>query len=272
MLSQPVTRTQITRGQRLWLYIVVGLVMIFLVVPCLLVVPMSFSAGEYLEFPPKELSLRWYKAFLGSPEWLNALWVSVRVAVPTMIIATIIGTAAAWGLHRRTDIFATGVRGIFILPMLVPLILIAVGVFFVYAKVGLNGTIGGLILAHTMLALPFVLIAVGNGLASFDMALHEASRSLGATELRAFISVTLPQIRISVMSGAVFAFVTSFDEVVVALFVSSGENETLTRRMFANIRDQVDPTVAAISSLLVGMVILGMIVFLFVGRDETQEH
>jgi putative spermidine/putrescine transport system permease protein len=154
----------------------------------------------------------------------------------------------------------------------VPLILIAVGVFFVYAKVGLNGTIGGLILAHTMLALPFVLIAVGNGLASFDMALHEASRSLGATELRAFLSVTLPQIRISVMSGAVFAFVTSFDEVVVALFVSSGENETLTRRMFANIRDQVDPTVAAISSLLVGMVIVGMIVFLFVGRDETQEH
>lgn len=272
MLSKPVTRTHITNGQRLWLYVAVIFVSLFLVVPCLLVVPMSFSAGEYLEFPPKELSLRWYRAFLGSPEWLNALWVSVRVAVPTMVIATILGTAAAWGLHRRTDVFATAVRGIFILPMLVPLILIAVGVFFVYAKVGLNGTIGGLILAHTMLAIPFVLIAVGNGLASFDMALHQASRSLGASELRAFLTVTLPQIKISVLSGAVFAFVTSFDEVVVALFVSSGRSETLTRRMFANIRDQVDPTVAAISSLLVGMVIIGMIAFLLIGREESQEH
>lgn len=272
MLSTPITRTQITRGQRLWLHAVVFFVAMFLVVPCLLVVPMSFSAGEYLEFPPRELSLRWYKAFLGSPEWLNALWVSVRVAVSTMIIATVIGTAAAWGLHRRHDFFANGVRGIFILPMLVPLILIAVGVFFVYAKLGLNGTLTGLILAHTMLALPFVLIAVGNGLASFDMDLHKASCSLGASELRAFLTVTLPQIRISVLSGAVFAFITSFDEVVVALFVSSGENETLTRRMFANIRDQVDPTVAAISSLLVGMVIIGITVFLLIGRDETQEH
>ena len=151
--------------------------------------------------------------------------------------------------------------------MLVPLILIAVGVFLVYSKIGLNGTITGLVLAHTVLALPFVLIAVGNGLNSFDMAQHQVSRSLGASEAVAFFTVTLPQIRISVMSGALFAFVTSFDEVVVALYVSSGENETLTRRMFSNIRDQVDPTVAAVSSLLVGVVILGMVLFLFLRRE-----
>lgn len=271
MFSTPVTRTQITHGQRLWLYVLVALVLIFLVVPCLLVVPMSFSAGEYLEFPPRELSLRWYEAFLGSPEWLGALWTSVKVAVPTMLIATTLGTAAAWGLHKRTEIFAAGVRAVYVLPMLAPLILVAVGVFFLYARLGLNGTILGLVLAHTMLALPFVLIAVGNGLSSFDMAMHRASRSLGASELTAFLTVTLPQIRISVLSGAVFAFVTSFDEVVVALFVSSGENETLTRRMFANIRDQVDPTVAAISSLLVGMVVLGMVLFLVFGPKDGKE-
>lgn len=272
MLNEPVTATQITHAQRLWLYAFVTLVLLFLVIPCLLVIPMSFSAGEYLEFPPKALSLRWYREFLGSPEWLNALWVSVRVAVPTMLLASAAGTAAAWGLHQRSDIFARSVRAVFVLPMLVPLILVAVGVFFAYSKLGLNGTIAGLILAHTMLALPFVLIAVGNGLASFDMAQHQAARSLGASELGAFLTVTLPQIKISVLSGAVFAFVASFDEVVVALYVSSGETETLTRRMFANIRDQVDPTVAAISSLLVGMVILGMIVFLLFGRNEAQEQ
>lgn len=261
MLNTPVTETQITHANRLWLYVVVGLVLIFLVVPCLLVVPMSFSASEYMEFPPRELSLRWYRAFLQSPEWLGALWTSIKVAVPVTLLATTLGTAAAWGLHRRLGPIFVISRAVYMLPMLVPLILIAVGVFSIYSRIGLNGTLLGLILAHTMLALPFVLIAVGNGLSSFDMAQHQASRSLGAGELAAFFTVTLPQIRISVLSGALFAFVTSFDEVVIALYVSSGENETLTRRMFSNIRDQVDPTVAAVSSLLVCVVILGMVLF-----------
>lgn len=270
MLNRPVTETQVTHGDRLWLYAVVALVAIFLVVPCLLVVPMSVSASEYLEFPPRELSLRWYRAFLGSPEWIGALWTSIKVAVPVTLIATLLGTAAAWGLHRRFGPLFSLTRGLYLLPMLVPLILIAVGVFFVYARLGINGTIVGLILAHTMLALPFVLIAVGNGLGSFDMDQHRVARSLGAGELTAFLTVTLPQIRISVLSGAVFAFVTSFDEVVVALYISSGANETLTRRMFANIRDQVDPTVAAISSLLVGVVVIGMTLFVVLRREESR--
>lgn len=261
MLSRPVTPTQITHANRLWLYALVTLIALFLVVPCLLVIPMSFSAGEYLEFPPHELSLRWYEAFLGSADWRRALVVSLKAAVLTTIFATILGTAAAWGIQRTTGIFAKGLRGFFMLPMLVPLILIAIGLFFVYGRVGLNGTLTGLVLAHTMLALPFVVIAVGNGLASFDISQHKVARSLGANELTAFVTVTLPQIKISVISGAVFAFITSFDEVVIGLFIASGTNETLARRMFANIRDQIDPTVAAISSLLVGMVILGMAIF-----------
>lgn len=270
MFSTPVTQTQITHGQRLWLYVLVALIALFLVLPCLLVIPMSFSAGTYLEFPPKELSLRWYRAFLTTPEWQNALLVSLKAAGLTTVFATVLGTAAAWGMHRHTSIFSKGLRGLFILPMLVPLILIAIGLFFVYGRLGLNGTLTGLVLAHTMLSLPFVVIAVGNGLASFDLSQHLVARSLGAGELKAFLTVTLPQIRISVVSGAVFAFITSFDEVVVGLFIASGQNETLARRMFSNIRDQIDPTVAAISSLLVGMVILGMIVFAFAQRK--QEH
>ncbi len=262
MLSTPVTPTQITRGQRLWLYALVTLIVIFLVVPCLLVIPMSFSGGTYLEFPPKSLSLRWYAAFLGTAEWQRATLTSLKLAGLTTIFATILGTAAAWGIHRHSTVFSNGVRGLFMLPMLVPLILIAIGLFFLFSRLGLNGTLTGLVLAHTMLALPFVVIAVGNGLASYDMSQHMVAQSLGANGIVAFFTVTLPQIRISVLSGSVFAFITSFDEVVVALFIAGGKNETLARRMFANIRDQVDPTVAAISSLLVGMVVLGMLIFM----------
>lgn len=261
MLSNPVTPTQITFAQRLWLYGLVLVIALFLVVPCLLVIPMSFSGGTYLEFPPKTLSLRWYQAFLGSPEWRHAAWTSLKSAGLTTVIATLLGTAAAWGIHQRTSAFSQGLRGLFMLPMLVPLILVAIGLFFLYGRLGLNGTLMGLVLAHSMLAIPFVVIAVGNGLASYDMAQHMAAQSLGANGVVAFFTVTLPQIRISVLSGAVFAFITSFDEVVVGLFIASGSNETLARRMFANIRDQVDPTVAAISSLLVGMVVVGMVIF-----------
>lgn len=259
MLHRAATATQITHFRRLWLYLLVALVMAFLVVPCLLVVPMSFSGGQYLEFPPRSWSLQWYEAFLGSPEWRRAAWVSIRVALFSTVLATTLGTLAAYGLHRLRGFIPAVLRAMFILPMLVPLILIAIGVFFVYARVGLNGTITGLVLAHTVLALPFVLIAVGNGLKSYDMSQEMVAQSLGASRPWAFLTVTLPQIRISVLSGALFAFVTSFDEVVIAIFVTSGPTATLTQRMFANIRDQVDPTVAAISSLLIGLSILMLV-------------
>jgi putative spermidine/putrescine transport system permease protein len=258
-LNRPVTATQITHLQRLWLYVLVALIMAFLIVPCLLVVPMSFSGGQYLEFPPRSWSLKWYEAFLGSSEWRNATWVSFQVALLTTVMATVFGTLAAYGLHRLRGPMPAALRALFMLPMLVPLILIAIGVFFVYARVGLNGTITGLVLAHTVLALPFVLIAVGNGLKSYDMNQEMVAHSLGASRPWAFLTITLPQIRISVLSGALFAFITSFDETVIAIFVTSGQTATLPQRMFANIRDQVDPTVAAVSSLLIGLSILVLI-------------
>ncbi|WP_048646795.1 ABC transporter permease [Nitratireductor soli] len=256
MLGRPATTTQITHLQRLWLYVLVGLVLAFLIIPCLIVIPMSFSGSQYLEFPPRSWSLQWYQAYLGSPEWRAATFVSFRVALLTTLLATVLGTIAAYGIARVRGLLPAAARGVFMLPMLVPLILVAIGCFFVYARLGLNGTILGLVLAHTVLALPFVVIAVSSGLASYDMNQERVAQSLGASRPWAFLTVTLPQIKLSVMSGALFAFVTSFDEVVVALFISSGENATLTRLMFANIRDQIDPTVAAISSLLIGLSVL----------------
>ena len=269
MLNTPATSTQVTHGQRLWLYATVALVMAFLIIPCILVMPMSFSDSQYLEFPPRGLSLRWYEAFFTSPEWIQSAVVSLKVAGFTTMLATVLGTMASYGLYKATSLFTPLTRGLLMLPMMIPLIFVAIGVFFVYARFGLNNTITGLVLAHTTLAIPFVMIAVGNGLKSFDPNLERAARSLGASPATAFLTVTLPQIRISVISGMLFAFVTSFDEVVVSLFVSSGANSTLTKRMFANIRDQVDPTVAAISSMLVALSIIVLIAAQFVKRKDV---
>lgn len=251
MFKSFATSTQITHGDRLWLYMLVGIILAFLIIPCLIVIPMSFSDSQYLEFPPRALSLRWYDAFFSSPEWRQSALVSFKVAGATTILATILGTLASYGLFKSKHVFNFLIRGVLILPMMVPLIFVAIGVFFVFARIGLNNTLTGLILAHTTLAIPFVMIAVTNGLKGFDPNQELAARSLGASPARAFFTVTLPQIKISILSGMLFALITSFDEVIVSIFISSGVNSTLTKRMFANIRDQVDPTVAVISSMLV---------------------
>jgi len=269
-LNKTVTPTQITHGQRLWLYALAGLVLAFLIIPCLIVIPMSFSASQYLEFPPREWSLRWYQAYLGSPEWMAATWMTFKVAICSTLIATLFGTLAAYALAQVHGGLAVLVRGLIMLPMLVPIILVAVGVFFVYSRTGLNNSVSGLILAHSVLAMPFVLIAVGNGLQGFDMNQEMAARSLGASRTWAFVSVTLPQLKLSIFSGALFAFIASFDEVVVALFIVSGDSSTLPRKMFANIRDQIDPTVAAVSTLMIGLSIVLLVVMQGIKRRQHQ--
>lgn len=250
-LDRPACDTQITHRQRLWLYAVAVLVLVFLVAPTLIVIPMSFSDSKFLEFPPQHWSLRWYVHFLTSPEWMQATWTSVKAALGTLLLATPVGVAAAYGLHASN---MRGLRLIYLLlitPMIVPVILLAIGTFYVYARLHLLNTIPGLILAHSTLAIPLVLIVVGAGLKSYDMDLEMAARNLGASRLQAFMKITLPQIRYSVITGALLAFLTSFDEVVMALFISGGQNSTLTRSMFNSLRDQIDPTITAISTLLI---------------------
>ncbi len=236
---------------RWWLFGLGGLVIAFLVVPVIIVIPISFSASSLLEFPPRAYSLRWYAALFGSVEWRDAAWMSVKVAVLTTIVATPAGTAAAYGLHLGGFRFTGLLRMLVLAPLLVPVILTAVGIFYVYARLGLNNTLAGLVLAHAMLALPFVVVSVGAGLRSYDMAQERVARSLGASWFRAFWSITLPQIRLPVLSGALLAFLSSFDEVIVSYFISGGEYATLPRRMFNALRDQIEPTIAAISTILV---------------------
>jgi putative spermidine/putrescine transport system permease protein len=255
-INAPASDTQITHGRRLWLYVFCGLVMFFLVVPSLVVMPMSFSASAYLEFPPKEWSFRWYESYFSSTAWMNSTSTSLKAAVLTMLMATPMGTLAAYGLHVSRFRFSAAIYAILLLPLMVPIIMIAIGVFFLYAKLGMINTIFGLVMAHSMLAIPLVVIVVSAGLKSYDMNQELVARSLGASRARAFVTITLPQIRFSVITGALLAFLTSLDEVIIALFVSGGPNATITRRMFNALRDQIDPTIASISTCLIVVSVL----------------
>lgn len=267
-LSRPASETQITHGQRLWLYVFGMLVMVFLVAPTLIVIPMSFSASQYLEFPPQEWSTRWYETYFGSRDWMSATRTSLLAAFLTMFLATPLGTLAAYGLHASQARWTRAVFVLLITPMMVPLILIAVGAFYIYAKLNIVYTLLGLVMAHTVLALPLVTIVVSSALKSYDMAQEQAARSLGAPRWKAFVTVTLPQIRFAVVTSALLSFLTSFDEVVVALFISGGENATLTRNMFTSLRDQIDPTIAAISTIMIGVTTVLMVLAQVFGKSN----
>jgi len=250
-------------AKRSWLYVLSALILAFLIVPVFIVVPMSFSASQFLEFPPSSYSLRWYREFFGSVEWLDSAWVSLRVAALTVIVAVPLGTATAYGLYlARARWLMAPINGIIATPIIIPAVIIALGVFFMFAKVGLVNTITGLVLAHSVHALPFVTILVGAGLKQFDMNQEKVARSLGASRLRAFFDIVVPQISPSLMSAALLSFIISLDEVVVAMMISSGPNSTITRKMFTSLRDQIDPTIAAISTMLVTLTVF---VVLFAG-------
>ncbi len=263
---RPVTETQITHGARLWLYAIAIAVLVFLVLPTLLVIPMSFSASQYLEFPPRQWSLRWYQSYFSSTSWMQATVTSLKAGLLTAVVATPLATMAAYGLHVSRVRYANGLTMLLLAPIVVPVILIGIGVFYSYVKLKLVNTLLGLVLAHSMLAIPVVMLVVGSALRTFDMDQELVARSLGASRMRAFMLVTLPQIRFSVVTGAVLAFLTSFDEIIVALFVSGGDNSTLTRNMFNALRDQVDPTIAAISTIIVTVTSLLLVFTQYVGR------
>jgi putative spermidine/putrescine transport system permease protein len=250
-LRRPASDTQITHGQRLWLYALSVIIMFLLVAPTLIVMPMSFSDSQYLEFPPREWSLRWYRNYFESIAWMDATWTSLKAAFLTMLVATPVGVAAAYGLSVSSHRLGRLVFLLLITPIMIPVILIAIGAFYAYVKLGLVNSMTGLVIAHTILALPLVLIVVSSALKSYDMSQEMAARSLGASRFKAFMLITLPQIRFSVITAALLSFLTSFDEVIVALFVSGGDNSTLTRNMFNALRDQIDPTIAAISTIMI---------------------
>jgi putative spermidine/putrescine transport system permease protein len=241
-------------AERVWYYsfrVFCGAVLLFLIAPILVIMPLSFNSEPYFSYPMPGFSLRWYDDFFNNERWQLALRTSVIVAVATTLLATALGTLAALGLSRPNFPARAAVMGLLISPMIVPLIISAVGMYFFYTEIGLTNSIPGLILAHTALATPFVVITVTATLMGFDHTLTRASASLGAPPLRTFYKIILPLILPGVISGALFAFVTSFDEVVVVLFIAGPEQRTLPKQMFSGIRELISPTITAAASFLI---------------------
>ena len=236
------------------------LVAAWLVVPTLIVVPISFSGQDSFAFPPSSWGLEHYVTFFTEASWLNSLLVSLQLAVIVTVVATALGTAAAFALARTSLPGARAVDGLFLAPLIVPGIVVAIALYATFLGWGLIGTPTGFVLAHTVLALPFVVVNVGAALRGFDRTLERAAAGLGASSWATFRQVTLPVIRPGVASGALFAFVTSFDEVVVSLFIQSPQLQTLPVQMFTSVTNEVDPTIAAASTvvLVVSTVLLGL--------------
>jgi len=242
--------TTFQRLTRCALWALAILVFIFLVVPNLVIIPLSFNALPYFSYPMAGWSGRWYDELFESSQWHLALANSFIVGLPATLIATVLGTSAALGLSQRDFPFRSIVMGIIILPMVVPIVIAAVGMYFFYARLGLNNTYVGLIAAHAVLGTPYVVITVTAALTGFDRTLSRAAASLGASPLRVFRSVILPLVLPGVVSGAVFAFVTSFDEVVVVLFVGGVDQRTLPRQIWSGIHEAMTPTILAAATLL----------------------
>jgi len=244
-----------------WYYsyrVICALIFIFLITPILVVIPLSFNSvpfftftPEMLSFDPAGYSLRWYKDFLNNPQWIHSLQNSFIIAIFSTIFATVLGTLAALGLSRPYTPYKGVIMGILISPMIVPLIISATGMFFFYTSIGLSQTHLGIILAHTALGTPFVVITVTATLVGFDQGLIRAAQNLGASPMKVFFSVILPLILPGVISGGLFAFITSFDEVVVVLFLADFDQRTIPLQMFSGLREQISPTILAVATLLV---------------------
>ena len=277
-LNKNVSETQIRLKNRLWLYIFSFITLFLLIVPSLVVIPMSFSASQYLEFPPREWSLRWYENYFfswkvenGFNDWMAATWTSIKVAVLTIFVAVPIGTMAAYGLINSSSRISKILFPIFISPMMVPIILVAIGLFYFFVQFKLVGSVLGLVIGHSLVALPLVLIIVFSALKNYDMNQEKVARSLGAGRFRAFREITLPQIKFSIISASLIAFLTSFDEIIISLFVAGGDNSTITRSMFLALRDQIDPTIAAISTILI-IISSGLLIIVQLLGNNKDQH
>lgn len=248
-------------------------VLLFLIVPILVIVPLSFNSSSFLSYPLSGFSLRWYQTFFNSQEWIGALGNSLLIAPLATLLATVLGVLAAMGLVRGEFRGKGLVMAILISPMVAPVVIIAVGMFFFFAKLSLLNSYIGLVLAHALLGVPFVVITVMAVLKSYDTSLSRAAASLGASPLLTFRKVTLPLIAPGVFSGALFAFATSFDEVVVTLFLASPRQRTLPIQMFAGIRENLDPTIAAAATLMIGASLILLIVMeVLRRRGEKMRH
>ncbi|WP_227269078.1 ABC transporter permease [Roseobacter weihaiensis] len=251
----------LTPGQVLWHYafrVICGAILVFLITPIIVVMPLSFNAQNFFTFTPEMLrfdpagySLKHYEDFFTNADWQGALANSIKIAPAATLLSVTFGTLAAIGLSQPHVPFRRAIMAILISPMIVPLIISAAGMYFFYSRIGLQGTYLGVVLAHAALGIPFVIITVTATLVGFDNSLTRAAANMGANPVTTFFRVQMPLILPGVISGGLFAFITSFDEVVVVLFVGSAGQKTLPWQMFTGLREQISPTILAVATILV---------------------
>ncbi len=266
-------------GQKVWHYayrIICGAIFFFLIAPILTIIPLSFNAENFFTFTPEMLrldpdgySLKHYRDFFGNPDWQVPLWNSLKIAPVATFLSVALGTLAAIGLSQPHVPFRRAIMAILISPMIVPLIISAAGMYFFYSRIGLQGTYWGVVLAHAALGIPFVIITVTATLVGFDRSLTRAAANLGAGPVRTFFKVQMPLILPGVVSGGLFAFITSFDEVVVVLFVGSAGQKTLPWQMFTGLREQISPTILAAATVLISISVV-LLVTLEVLRRRSE--
>ncbi|QFT57707.1 Inner membrane ABC transporter permease protein YdcV [Sulfitobacter sp. THAF37] len=269
----------LTPGQVLWHFVfrvICGAILVFLITPILVVMPLSFNAEnfftftpEMLRFDPEGYSLKHYRDFFNSSDWQNTLRNSLLIAPVATLLSVSFGTLAAIGLSQPHVPFRRAIMAILISPMIVPLIISAAGMYFFYSRIGLQGTYVGVVLAHAALGIPFVIITVTATLVGFDRSLTRAAANMGASPVRTFFKVQMPLILPGVISGGLFAFITSFDEVVVVLFVGSAGQKTLPWQMFIGLREQISPTILAVATLLV-MISIALLTTLELLRRRSE--
>ncbi len=236
-----------------------ALVLLFLAAPLFVVVPAAFNNSSLLQFPPRAWSLRWFHEYLDSASWIDATKTSVKAALIVSLASTVLGLTAALSLDRYAVPGRNVLRALIMAPLLVPVVVTAVGLYYVFLRVGLNGSFWALVIGHTVVTFPYATVVIGASLAEVDIRLEDAAVGLGAIRARAFLEVTLPLIRPGLVVAALFGFLISFDEVVIAIFVTSAETMTLPRRIWDGIRFELNPTIAAVSTILIAVSALVML-------------
>jgi putative spermidine/putrescine transport system permease protein len=257
------------RALRRAICVLVGL---YLLAPLVIVVIVSFSSAAFLQFPPPGASLRWYMNLFGDAGWMRSIAVSVEVLVPASGMATLLGTAASYALIRGRIPGASVISACLMLPIVVPAIITGAALYGVYRGLGLNGTLTGLIVGHTVLILPYVVATVSASLRGLDARLEDAAATLGASPWTGFRRVTLPLLMPSVLSGLLFAMVVSFDELIVSLFVSTARVRPVAVQMWSNVRGDFDPTIAAIATLCFVFALVSLLLEMVLRRRTGTER
>jgi putative spermidine/putrescine transport system permease protein len=254
---------------RIALYTICGLIAFYLILPILIVFPMSLSSAEFLTFPPPGFSLKWFQRYFSDPAWLQPTYMSLQIATLTMLLSSALGTLAAISLVRSRFWGKAVANSLILAPMIIPVIIISIALYGFFSKIGLLGSRFGLVLGHTMVCVPFVVITVSASLKGFDESLERAAMICGATRLKAFMKITFPIIRPGMISGALFAFIISFDEIVISMFLCGIDTRTLPLKMWEGIRMEINPVIAAVSTLLICLSAV-LLIFAELVRRRTQ--